>query len=63
MQQGKSPNILKRVTIAPNTPVGAVKTVPINPVNRVQRVMIAAVSKACIFILVRVIQFCGLQYS
>lgn len=46
MQQGKSPNILKRVTIAPNTSVGAIKTVPVNHMNRVQRVMIAAVSNA-----------------
>lgn len=41
MQQGKGPNILKRVAIAPNSSIGTVKTVPVNTVNRVQRVMIA----------------------
>lgn len=41
MQQGKGPNILKRVAIAPNSPLGTIKTLPVGAVNRVQRVMIS----------------------
>ncbi|KAK3931141.1 GA-binding protein subunit beta-1 [Frankliniella fusca] len=42
MQQAKSPNILtKRMTLAPNSSIGTIKTVPVNTVNRVQRLMIS----------------------
>ncbi|KAJ1527651.1 hypothetical protein ONE63_007613 [Megalurothrips usitatus] len=42
MQQGKSPNILKRMAIAPNSPIGTIRAVPVQGMNRVQRVMFEA---------------------